>query len=149
MTGLRNKLFGFVLIFLFCTCKKREENPQAPIISLINVSELTVEEFNNTVVINISYEDYQGDIGENDPDKNSLRVRDSRLSDDNWYHLPPMTPDMKNLHIKGTYSIELDPLFLLGIGTQEDAKFSIGLKDRNGNWSNTVTTPNVLIVDSL
>lgn len=149
MKGSHNKLFGLVLIFLFCTCKKMEDDPQAPIINLINVSELTVEEFNNSVVINISYEDYQGDIGENDPDNYSLRVRDSRLSDDNWYHLPPMTPDMKDLHIKGTYSIELDPLFLLGIGTQEDTRFSIGLRDRNGNWSNTLTTPNVLIVDSL
>ncbi len=149
MTTTLKILVGGVLILAVFSCNKKEENPRAPIISLINVSATTVEEFNNAVVINISFEDYQGDIGEADPDKYSLRVRDSRVSDDDWYHLPPMTPDNQELHIKGTYSIALDPLFLLGMGTQEDARFTIGMSDRNGNWSNTVTTPNVLIVDSL
>jgi hypothetical protein len=136
-------------LMVFTSCKKKEDDPVAPVITFDQISQSTVEQFNNNIVITIKYEDVQGDLGETDPDTYSLRIKDSRLSDFDWYHLPPMTPDKQALHIKGSYSIELDPLFLLGGGSQEQTKFSIELRDRAGNWSNTVETPNVLIVDSL
>jgi hypothetical protein len=51
--------------------------------------------------------------------------------------------------IKGNYVVTLDPLFLMGSGTQESTSFTIQLQDNAGNWSNTITTPVVLVVDSL
>jgi len=60
-----------------------------------------VEEFQNNIVITFSYEDYQGDLGEMDADAYSVRIKDNRLSDYDWYHIPPMTPEMQELHIKG------------------------------------------------
>jgi|JI10StandDraft_1071094.scaffolds.fasta_scaffold244929_3 hypothetical protein len=137
------------LCLLFSGCKKEDEDPRAPSLEFKSISASTVEEFNNNVVITIQYEDEQGDLGTEDPDNYSLRIKDSRLSNFDWYHLPPMTPDNQALHIKGTYSIELDPLFRLGSSVQEITSFSIEIRDREGNWSNVVKTPNVLIVDSL
>lgn len=131
------------------SCKKEEEKPAAPIIEFKSISGTEVEQFNNNLIMTISYEDYQGDLGNADPDVLTLRVKDARLSDFDWYHVPPMTPDNQELHIKGNYAIELDPLFLMGNGTQEQTTFSIEIRDRAGNWSNAVKTPNVLIVDSL
>jgi len=78
-----------------------------------------------------------------------LRVKDARLSDYDWYHVPPLTPDLQELQIEGTLSVELNPLFLLGNGDEESTEFSIQLKDRADNWSNQIVTPTVIIRDSL
>jgi hypothetical protein len=130
-------------------CKKEDEDPVAPVITFDSISATTVEQFNNTIQIGILYEDYQGDLGRQDPDDYSLRVRDARLGDFDWYHIPPMTPDNQELHIKGKYLLELDPLFLMGTGTQESTTLTIQIQDRAGNWSNSIVTPVVLVVDSI
>jgi hypothetical protein len=146
---MKKYLFIGAVLLACISCKKEEEKEQAPIITFKNISDATVEQFNNSITIKIAYEDFQGDLGEDDPDNYSVRVKDARLSDFDWFHIPPVTPDKQELHVKGELAIELDPIFLLGSGTQEYTRFSIELKDRAGNWSNTLTTPNVLIVDSL
>ncbi len=147
---LQTLLMFLFIILLFISCKKKEDvDPLAPIIALSSVSASTIEQFNNSVQIIFSYEDYQGDLGEQDPDDYSLRVLDARLGDYDWFHIPPMTPEENILHIKGSYVLTLDPLFILGSGTQESTSFQVQLQDRAGNWSNIIETPVVLIVDSL
>lgn len=138
-----------LLVATIVSCKDREENPVAPVIEYKSISATEVEQFANTVSITFAYEDFQGDLGEQDPDDYSLSIKDSRLANADWFHVPPMTPEMQELHIKGEYSVELPPLFLLGNGAQESASFSLQLTDRAGNRSNTIVTPVVLIVDSL
>jgi hypothetical protein len=56
-----------------------------------------------------------------------------------------MTPDDKTLHIKGTYTLELRPLFLLGNGAAESTTLTIQIKDAAGNLSNAITTPAITI----
>ena len=146
---MKTSTFFLALLLLCSACKKEEEVPTAPVLTYKSISETEVEQFNNSITVSFEYEDHQGDLGESDPDMYSLRVRDARLPGDDWFHIPPMTPDNKELHIKGIYNLELDPLFILGNGAQEQTSFEIQVKDRAGNWSNTVKTPNVLIVDSL
>lgn len=132
------------------SCKKNDdEKPAPPVIAFTNISATTVEQFNNSIQINFTYEDYQGDLGRQDPDDYSLRVLDARLGDYDWYHIPPMTPDEQELHIKGTYLLTIDPIFILGLSAQESTTFSLQLQDRAGNWSNIIETPVVLVVDSL
>ncbi|NQX91635.1 MAG: hypothetical protein HRT74_05840, partial [Flavobacteriales bacterium] len=126
-----------VFALLFIACNKEEEANPVPEIELISVSHTTVESFNNDVSINIAYTDETGDLGYQDPDTYSLRVKDSRLSEFDWYHIPPLTPNQEELNISGTFSLQLNPLFLLGNGDQESTSLSIQLKDRAGNWSNT------------
>jgi len=140
---------AFLIVVCCISCKKDEDKPVAPIIAFQSISVSTVEQFNNNPIVKFTYEDYQGDLGETDPDNYSLRVKDSRLGDFDWYHIPPMTPDLKELHIKGSYTLELPSLFLLGSGTQENTQLTIQIRDRAGNWSNIINTPNVLVVDSL
>ncbi len=142
-------LFVISVITIGMGCKKDEADPVAPIITFDSISATTVEQFNNTIQIGILYEDYQGDLGRQDPDDYSLRVRDARLSDYDWYHIPPMTPNDQELHIKGKYLLELDPLFLMGTGTQESTTITIQVQDRAGNWSNSIVTPVVLVLDSI
>ncbi len=144
------KILILILFPILCfSCKKEENKETAPVITFKGISATTLEQFNNTVVISLDYEDFQGDLGESDPDNYSVRVKDARLSDYDWYHIPPVTPDKQELHVRGSLSVQLDPLFLLGVGTEEFTRFSIEIRDRQGNWSNIISTPNVLIVDSL
>jgi hypothetical protein len=136
-------------IGLLSACKKDEPDPVAPIITYLSVSADSVEQFNNALVIRFTYEDHQGDLGEQDTDDYTLRIKDARISEYDWYHIPPMTPDLQELHIKGTYELTLDPLFLLSSGTIENTNFKFQIRDRAGNWSNEVQTKFIAIVDSL
>lgn len=136
-------------LMILWSCRKEDEKPEAPVIEFVRISDTEVTEFNNRISITIAYEDYQGDIGESDPDVYSLRIKDARLSDYDWYHIPPLTPDQQSLHVKGEFTVLLNPVFLMGTGNSETTRFDIEVLDRAGNWSNTVTSPNVMVVDSL
>ena len=140
--------FLFVFLSLF-SCKKEEEANPIPEITLDSVSETLVQSFDNTIEIHLSYKDETGDIGYQDPDTYSLRIKDSRLSDYDWYHIPPLTPNNEELNIEGSFTVSLNSLFLLGSGDQETTILTLQLKDRAGNWSNVIQTPDILIVDSL
>ena len=138
-----------LLIVAFASCKKEEEVPIAPTIQFVSINATEVEQFDNNVSITFNFEDWQGDLGEPDPDAYSLSVKDSRLVNADWYHIPPMTPELQELHIKGAYTVNLTSLFLLGNGSQESVHFTLQLHDRAGNLSNEIMTPEVLVVDSL
>ncbi|MEY3397714.1 MAG: hypothetical protein RL220_308, partial [Bacteroidota bacterium] len=64
------------------------------------------------------------------------------------YHIPPMTPGMQELHITGTYTINLNPLFILGNSDEESTYFTLQITDRKGNLSNQVVTPSITITDT-
>lgn len=135
------------LVIGISSCKKKEEIPPNPVIEFISASATEVVSFQNTVTLTISYEDQQGDIGEPNPDKNTIKVKDSRLDEADWYHIPPITPDEMELITKGQFTIQLPALFLLGNGSQESTTFSIQLEDRAGNLSNTVVSTPISIVE--
>ena len=134
----------------FSGCRKDDEEINVfPVIEFVSISDTEVVEFDNEVAITFSYIDEDGDLGYQDPDTYSLRVKDSRLENFDWYHIPPMTPDMQELSISGEYTVFLNPLFLLGNGVQETTTITLQLQDRAGNWSNQIISPEILINDSL
>lgn len=139
-----------VVVIVAQSCKKDElVVSDIPEITFENISDESVVQFENSVTINFSYIDGNGDIGYADPDEYALRVKDSRLENFDWYHVPPVTPDNEELSVEGSLSVDLSSLFLLGNGGQESASFTVQLRDRAGNWSNQIITPVVLINDSL
>ena len=142
-------LIMIACIVAIASCKKEDADPTAPIVTYLSISADSVQQFNNAVTIRFNYEDYQGDLGEPDADDYSLRIKDARISEYDWYHIPTMTPDEKELHIKGTYELTLDPLFLLSSGQIENTNFTFQIRDRAGNWSNEIRTDFIAIVDSL
>jgi len=144
-----NLLIYFSWRLFVAACKKEEEINEVPEITFDSISSTTVVEFDNNISITVAYSDENGDIGYQDPDTYSLRVKDSRLAEYDRYHIPPLTPEMEELKIEGTFTVELKSLFLLENSTQETTTFTLQLKDRSGNWSNQIVTPVVMIVDSL
>lgn len=143
-----NKWFVMVIFFVvLSSCKKEEEVLPNPVIEFVKVSTEEVVSFQNNVIITLSYKDPQGDIGEPDPDKNTVKVKDSRLDEADFYHIAPLTPDLVELDVQGEFTIELPALFLLGNGNQETTKLSVQIQDRAGNWSNTVISPTITIIN--
>ncbi len=148
---MRNYFFHLLILSLLVltSCEKEEALDPVPSIEFKSISASEVENFNNQLIVKIGYKDEDGDLGEQDPDSYSLRIRDARLNDFDWYHVPPLTPSNEALNIEGEFEIELNALFLLGNGDQESTTLSFQLRDRAGNWSNTVQSPLILILDSL
>jgi hypothetical protein len=139
------KISLLIIVVLGLACKKDEPDPVAPILTYVSTSDTQVESFNNQVRVVFSYEDFQGDLGNEDPDILSLRIKDARLQNPDLYHIPPMTPNNEELRIKGNYEVVLNTIFLLGNGASETTKFSIQVRDRAGNWSNTIETSVITI----
>lgn len=126
-------------------CSKDSSTGGAPSIKLISVSSDSVKEFKDSLVIVLEYTDMDGDIGESDPDKNSLQIKDRRLSEADFYFVKPLAPPGSDILIKGQIAVQIKNVFLLGTGNAEITKFDIKLRDRAGHWSNSVATPEIVI----
>ena len=128
-----------LIISLFTTCKKAEvENSFS--ISLIEMSPSEIIEFEENINVRISYSHAKGFIGFSDPDYLSLEVKDSRLSNADYYHLIPLNPPQSEVSITGEIDIEVDSPFIFGNGNTETLTFTIRIQDKDKNWSNKITT---------
>ena len=137
-------------IYLCCCtalfgCRKADEVDPIPVLTFEAISSTDVVQFENLIVLTLGYTDQDGDLGQADPDEHTLRIKDDRLEEYDWYHIPPLTPNLEQLNISGTFEVELTPLFLLGSGSSESTRFTVQIQDRAGHWSNPVLTPEVTI----
>ena len=138
----------FTINFLFLGCKKEDirEDMDIPFISIKSVSPTIIQEFSQNVLLEIAYEDGNGDLGFQNPDSLSLSVQDSRLNYPDMYHIPPLAPIGENIYIKGTFNISLNSTFLIGgSGGSEKLYYTVKIKDRAENWSNVVNSEEITI----
>tara|TARA_B110000444_G_C18686018_1_gene522002 strand:- start:393 stop:827 length:435 start_codon:yes stop_codon:yes gene_type:complete len=134
------KIVALLLVFcLFTTCKKAEMDDEF-FISLIEMSPSEIIEFEENINVRISYSHAKGFIGFSDPDYLSLEVKDSRLSNADYYHLIPLNPTQNEVSIIGEIDIEVDAPFIFGNGNTETLTFTIRIQDKDKNWSNKITT---------
>ena len=124
---------------VFSTCKKVEVKDNF-LINLIETSPSNIVEFEENINIRIAYSHSQGFLGFFDPDYLSLEVKDSRLSNPDYYHLIPLSPPQSEASISGEILIEVDAPFIFGNGNTETLTFTIRIQDKDKNWSNKVTT---------
>ena len=136
-------LLIFVFVF-FSSCSKDDEQENFNLV-LIEAFPLSIIEFQENIYVRLSYEHPEGYLGFSDPDYLSLEVKDSRLSQADYYHLIPITPPNNNLSVSGELLVEIDSPFLFGNGNIELVNFSIRIQDQNLSWSNTITTPNISV----
>lgn len=137
------------IIFLFLltySCSNLPEEPATiPSLTVISLSHSSVQEFENEVLLELEYLDYDGDIGAENPDEKTLWVRDSRLDSADLYHVPPIAPVGEEVAIRGRFIVPLNRLFLLGNGQSETLFFTLKIKDRAGNWSEEETTEMITV----
>ncbi len=119
-------------------------NP-VPFLSLDSVSSTSVIQFKDSLRIYLKFDDGDGDLGALNPDSNSLSVQDARFNRPDYYFVPPQAPATAKVRVKGRFVLRMKNLFLLGSGNAEPTSFTLRIKDRSGNWSNTVSTPLITI----
>lgn len=128
-------------------CKKTaiKELDKAPNIRIESVSPTTVQAFTGRTEVLLQYEDGDGDQGSLHPDSLMLEVQDDRLTAPDFYFVPPLSPEGSTVPVRGTIRFRLNGTFLFGNGASEVTQYSIRLRDRSGQWSNTVLTPQIII----
>ncbi len=145
------KLHTYCLILaislLATACKKKNvvADDAAPKIAYTGISQTSFEQFSDSIYLTLSYEDADGDLGHEDADIASLEILDTRLSKPDMYYVQPLAPLKSKIRIKGQLQVSLRNLFLLGTGAAETTFLEIRIKDRAGNWSNLVRTPELTI----
>ena len=139
--------FLFAAAFLWSGCKKDfpKGYSEVPEIRLVSVKPTSIQQFQDSIIIQLEHKDGDGDLGFEHPDSTSLRVQDARLTKPDWYFVKPLAPVGSNVPIEGILTFRLSGTFLLGNGNQETTTFTIDLKDRKEHWSNQVVTPTITI----
>lgn len=144
---MKNAHIIILLSLWVFSCKKEviNEVSLAPTISIKSLSSNKLKQFKDSLTIVISYQDQDGDLGFENADILSLEIKDQRLNLPDYYYVPPLAPLGSIIKIKGDLLVQLKNLFLLGSGSQETTKLTLRIRDRAGNWSNTVTSDNIVI----
>ena len=138
------RLFSYILVSLLLVSCKKNDNIIFNI-SLDQTMPTNLIEFQENILVAISYQHPDGYLGFYDPDYLSLEVKDSRLTNADYYHLIPVNPPNHTLSTNGEVLIEIDAPFVLGSGSMETLVYKIRIKDREMNWSNQVTTPSIIV----
>jgi hypothetical protein len=141
-------LLSVLFIFPFLNgCKEVVNTTGNPVprIALVKIAPTEVKQFVDSLKITFTYEDGDGDLGNDNADINSLEVQDERLAKPDYYYVPPMAPVGEKIRIKGQMTMNLRNVFLLGTGNIETTSFTVRIQDRAGNWSNPIKTPEVTI----
>lgn len=126
---------------LFTGCKKEEAISKVPQIKFVSITPGTAQKYVDEVQVTIEYTDGDGDLGENTADVKNLFCTDSRNNVTYQFRINQLAPDNSNIIIKGQLTFTLSPQgFVDDNNTTETATYSIYVKDRAGNQSNTVQT---------
>lgn len=136
----------FLMVLVSCEQKNLADSPVPPVVSILSISPDTIQQFQDSVIVILRYEDMNGDLGDPDADVGVVEIKDSRLAEPDWFHVQPLAPLDVNIKIEGTLRIKLNSVFLLGNGTVEPVNFTIRMKDRAGNFSAAVQSETLYIV---
>ncbi len=148
-----------MIAVFFAACATPPEYPDVPAIEFLELSKDTLRRgsfFDDTTFVKFSFTDGDGDIG--DRDSLQLVVIDSRNDFTNEFRIP-FVPKFGDSGLKGEITVRLftsccifpDSLFLEGctdVFSQmpyDELTYDIYIKDRAGNFSNTITTSPIYI----
>lgn len=138
-------LISVLLATSSCTKDTVNEISIVPAIELLSISSDTISEFEEALVITISYQDGDGDLGYEETDQYALFVRDIRLEEFDEFYLGPVAPPQVMVPITGELNIEFPSLFIFGNGEVETTQFEIKMVDRRMNESNLLVTDEIII----
>lgn len=140
---------GGFLALMMIACKAPEEVPERssqPAINILAISQDTIVQFVDSLELILEYDDIEGDIGTMITEDKSLSIKDSRLPEADFFHVPPLAPMGDTVHIRGILRIDIPQLYLLSNDEEELLTFRVKLRDRAGNWSAEAISPPVWIV---
>ena len=133
-------------LLILSSCKKDKTTPSnAPQIAFISISPSKVVEYQDSIKIVISYDDMDGDLGQNDPNVSNMFITDSRNSVTYNYRISQLAPSNATIHIKGNLNIVIKNTAITDGSASQSLTYSIYVKDRAGNTSNTITTSAITV----
>ena len=141
---MKNIIYLCAIVFLF-SCEKEQVISDTPIIEFKSISPATVQEYSDDIIITISYSDGDGDLGENNPDIHNLFLEDNRNGIVYQFRIPHLAPDNNSIAIEGDFNITINGSGITDESSSQQVNYSIYVKDRAGNKSNTITTSNITI----
>ncbi|MFN8153772.1 MAG: hypothetical protein U0Y08_05725 [Bacteroidia bacterium] len=128
------------------SCKKESPLDEVPKISFVKIYPDTVRAFTDSVVVEISYEDGDGDIGENNAYKQNLFLTDQRNQLVYGFRIGRIVADGTPA-IRGTLKIVMPYINLITAPGPESTTFNIQLEDQAGNKSNTIRSSELVITE--
>jgi len=137
-------LFAVLCVALF-SCKKAEEIGPIPEIEFVSVTPQNVNEYTDSLMFTISYRDGDGDLGENTTDAENFFLTDSRNNVIYKFRIPQLAPDNSSIIIEGNLNITLANTAIIDGSSSQTFTYSIYVKDRAGNQSNTVVTSPITV----
>ncbi len=128
------------------SCQKETEKwSNTPEISFESITPSAMQEYSEPIIIKIKYQDGDGDLGENNTDSPNTFVTDLRNQTVYPFRTRQLAPNNSSVAITGMLEIEIPTTWILNNSNQESVQYSVYMKDRAGNVSNTVTTSSVLL----
>jgi len=139
-------LLAFVIIVFVVSCIKPPNFPVEPNITFKLMSTNSVNEFADSIVVTFEYEDGDGDLGVTADDTTTdVFFMDSRTGFIYEYRLPYIEPKSKNKGISGEITITILSVGCLPSKSNDTLHYKIQIKDRAGNLSNKIKTPDIYI----
>ena len=128
------------------SCKKNKtESTTTPQITFISISPSSAVEYVSSITIAFSYDDLDGDLGQNDPGVTNLFITDSRNNITYSYRISQLAPEGSNIHIKGNLNAVIKNTAITDNSSSQSVTYSLYIKDRAGNASNSITTTPITI----
>jgi len=144
--GAMKKFFVFLIgVTLLFSCEKEEAVSNVPQISFESISPTTAQEYEDEIIITISYFDANGDLGENNPDVKNMFIKDNRNEIEYEYRIPELTPIGSDIAIQGNFDIKISGTGITDESSSQKVDYDIYVKDRAANKSNTITTSSITI----
>ena len=140
-------LFTFFVVISSCKKDEKIEISTTPVIEFLGITPSTAIEYQDKITITISYKDGDGNLGENSPDVKNLFLTDTRNSVTYQYRISQLAPSSEAFAIQGKLSVELKNTAITNGSTSESVSFTVSVKDRAGNTSNTVTTSAITVTN--
>jgi len=149
LLAMKKLLILFIFLGVISSCKKDDsiEISTTPAIEFVSITPSTAVEYQDKITVTISYKDGDGDLGENTPDVKNLFLTDTRNNVMYQYRISQLAPTGTATAIQGTLTIELKNTAITNGATSQAVSFSVFLKDRTGNISNTVSTSAITVTN--
>lgn len=143
--GMKYTLLISALILtslLFNSCKKDDAIlSNVPQLTFLSTDPESIQEFDGPITFTVSYQDGDGDLGENQADKYNLFLKDNRNNITYNYRLKQLAPNDANIPIIGQFNIILNSTFITSSSASEQSvTYDIYVVDRAGNKSNTISS---------
>ena len=130
-----------LVVLIFSSCKKDEDGLSVvPQLTFESISPTSIEEFEGPITFSISYQDGDGDLGENDPNVKNLFLQDQRNGITYEYRIQELAPQGTDIAIIGTIDIVLNTTSITDGSNEQEVTFDVYAIDRAGNSSNTITS---------